>query len=152
MTKLLTEKDFQEASSLSGLPIPLIKAVAEVESKGDGFLDDGRPKILFEGHIFYSQLKKIAIDPEIYVNDNDYKGIIYPKWTKKHYKGGEEEYNRLAIAKTIDFDAALKSASWGRFQIMGFNHKSCGFDNVRNFVHAMEYTPKTTIMSNSNKH
>ena len=37
----------------------------------------------------------------------------------------------------IDGDAALNSASWGRFQIMGFNHSACGYKTVIGFVRAM---------------
>jgi N-acetylmuramidase len=33
--------------------------------------------------------------------------------------------------------AALMSASFGRFQIMGFNHASCGYVEVEEFVAAM---------------
>jgi hypothetical protein len=37
----------------------------------------------------------------------------------------------------LDEDAALRSASWGKFQIMGDNFKACGFTNVASFVDAM---------------
>ena len=33
--------------------------------------------------------------------------------------------------------AALKSASWGKFQLMGFNYKLCGFNSLQAFVNAM---------------
>ena len=33
--------------------------------------------------------------------------------------GGDEEL----AAKLLDLESAFKSASWGRFQIMGFNHQ-----------------------------
>lgn len=140
MSKLLTDIDFIRGSEKSGLPVSLIKTVAEVESAGNGFLEDGRPKMLFEGHIFYRLLKGLGTDPGVYLNDEvtDYGNVIYPEWTKEHYVGGAGEYNRLAVAQTINHDAALQSASWGKFQIMGFNHFHCGFNDVRNFVHAME--------------
>jgi hypothetical protein len=37
----------------------------------------------------------------------------------------------------LDRNAALKSASWGRFQIMGFNHVLAGHPTVDLFVDAM---------------
>ena len=37
----------------------------------------------------------------------------------------------------LNRDAALQSASWGRFQIMGFNHKAAGYATVDSFVQAM---------------
>ena len=44
---MLNEDDYKEAAELLRCDIPAIKAVAEVESSGAGFLCDGRPKILF---------------------------------------------------------------------------------------------------------
>jgi hypothetical protein len=37
----------------------------------------------------------------------------------------------------LDREAALKSASWGRFQIMGFNWNKCGYDSLQAFVNGM---------------
>ncbi|WP_328515044.1 N-acetylmuramidase domain-containing protein [Ralstonia pseudosolanacearum] len=34
-----------------------MRAVNEVESRGSGFLPDGRPVILFERHVMYRQLQ-----------------------------------------------------------------------------------------------
>ena len=51
--------------------------------------------------------------------------------------GGVHEYKRLKLAKEIDEECALKSASWGMFQIMGFNHPLCGCKDVFEFVHKM---------------
>ncbi|MDL2307549.1 N-acetylmuramidase family protein [Desulfovibrio sp. OttesenSCG-928-C06] len=111
-----------------------ISAVCQVESSGSGFLGSGLPKILFEGHIFWRELKKHGEDPEKYASAHG--SILYPKWTRAHYRGGNAEYDRLEEACAIHRCAALKSASWGTFQIMGFNHKSCGYNNVEDFVEA----------------
>ncbi len=35
---------------------------------------------------------------------------------------------------SISEDAALKSCSWGKFQIMGANFKNCGYSNVKEMV------------------
>ncbi|BDS13272.1 N-acetylmuramidase domain-containing protein [Aureispira anguillae] len=116
----------------------VILAIQAVESGGNGFLADGRPKILFEGHIFWRELKKAGKDPAALRPGNE--NIIYSKWTKANYKFGVKEYDRLALAEKIDKIAALKSASWGEFQIMGFNHASAGYSDVESFVEAM-YKP-----------
>jgi len=110
-----------------------IKAVIIVESGGNGFISDNKPKILFEGHIFWSQLLKIGLDPNKFVKGNE--NIVYSKWTKIYYS--EDQYLRLEKAKKINNDAALKSTSWGLFQIMGFNHLSCGYNNVTDYVNDM---------------
>ena len=111
-----------------------LTAVVRVESSGAGFLAPGMPKILFEGHIFWRMLKKQGIDPERLANKHP--SILFPKWTKAHYLGGRREYERLEEALAIHREAALCSASWGAFQIMGFNHEVCGFAGVEEFVEA----------------
>ena len=47
------------------------------------------------------------------------------------------EYDRLEQARKINHEAADASASWGMFQIMGFNYAACGEKSVDNFVKAM---------------
>jgi len=140
VSRFLTDRDISNVANAMGVEIPAIKAVYEVESRGKGFLDNGDPKILFEGHIFWKQLKKKDMDPEQYQEGNE--DILYPKWEKSHYKGGLGEYDRLNRAKEINEEAALCSASWGTFQIMGFNHSKCGFETVREFVDAQYRSEK----------
>ena len=134
---LLTESDFKEAAKLLNCDIAAIKAVAEVESSGKGFLSDGRVKILFEGHQFHKHTKGAYAET--------HPTICYKTWTKQHYaKGpnadvrGAGELCRLEQAMSLDREAALKSASFGKFQIMGFNFSSCDFDDVEEFYAAMQ--------------
>lgn len=129
MSKLLTEQDFKNAANLLSIEIAVIKAVSEVESKGNGFFADGRPKILFESHIFGSLTK--------YKYNDTHPNISSKKWDRKLYKGGIKEYDRLNEAMTLDKETALKSTSWGKFQIMGFNYKACGWPDIYTFVDDM---------------
>ena len=132
----LTEDDFRRCAETLNVEIATIKAVQEVETGGrGGFFALNRPAILFEGHIFWSQLKKQGISPENLVKGNE--DILYPKWTKSHYKGGMGEYERLDKAIAINETAAYSSASWGLFQIMGFNYAACGCKSVMEFVEKM---------------
>ena len=128
-SKTLTESDFSNAATQLGVEVATIKAVATVESAGGGFLASGNPKVLFEGH-WFSKLTKG-------VYDKQHPTISYPRWTKKHYLGGEKEFARFQSAAQLDKSAAQKSTSWGKFQIMGFNHKKAGFGDVGLFVKAM---------------
>ena len=122
----LSPADFARAAAALGCPSAAIRAVVEVESKG-GFLPDCRPRILFERHKF--------------------AGLTGHRWDAAHpaiscatpggYLGGEREYDRLGEALALDREAALKSASWGAFQIMGFNHAAAGHADVEAFVAAM---------------
>lgn len=132
----LSEEDFEKIASRLGVDIATVKAVQEVETAGrGGFFCKAKPAILFEGHIFWNELKKRCIDPNKYgKTDCD---ICYPKWDKKKYNGGIKEYNRLTKAMKINIDAALSSCSWGMFQIMGFNYKTCNEFDITTLVRRM---------------
>ena len=123
----LADADFERAATELGCSVAAVRAVAQVESLGGGYLADRRPKILFERHWFHKLTggKWSA----------DRSHISWPK--AGGYKGGAREYDRLEEALKLDRTAALKSASWGAFQVMGFNHGLCGFADVQPFVRAM---------------
>ena len=124
------------ANELSVEPAAL-KAVYEVESKGDGFLPDGKCIILFEGHIFYRLYEKAFGTTKAISISKQYPNIVYPTWTKQFYLGGSREHTRLEAAKRIHPEIALMSASWGLFQIMGFNYNKADYANVAKFADAM---------------
>ena len=147
MRAKLDEEDYKNAALKLRCEIEVIKAVDEVESNGSGFNEDGSPKILFEAHRFYRELQKIGIDPEQYKKGNE--DIIQRYWSdaRKYYLGKEAEYTRLIKATELLPDKkalapALKSASWGRFQILGSNHKYCGYTDVILYVMAMDLSEK----------
>lgn len=131
----ITEEDYESAANLLKVPVATVKAVSSVEASGKGFESTRRPRCLFEGHIFWSRLKKYSINPELFLGDHT--GIIYPKWDKGKYLGGEKEWNRLEEAWEIKDKAALESASYGLFQIMGFNYAACGCSDVFEFTSKM---------------
>ena len=133
--RFLSEQDLIDEARRLDLDLAVIKAVHEVESRGVGFLA-GRPKILFEGHRFWKQLQHHGIDPEDRAAGNE--DILHPTWSRRYYRGGLAEYHRLRRAELIHADAAMESASWGAYQIMGFNHRLAGFASVRDFVRAHE--------------
>ena len=132
----LTEEDFKRCADALGIEVATIKAVQEVETGNrGGFVAPNRPAILFEGHIFWNQLKKKGLNPENYVKGNE--DILFPKWEPQYYKNAMEEYARLEKARTIHEEAAICSASWGLFQIMGFNYAACGCRTAQEFVEEM---------------
>jgi hypothetical protein len=103
-------------------------AVLSVETSGCGFLDDRRPKILFERHQFH------ALTGGRY--DKTHPNISQP--TAGGYgAGGAYQYTRLAEALALDPDNALKSASWGLGQVMGLNFARAGFPTAQAMVDAM---------------
>jgi hypothetical protein len=127
---MLTRQDFEDDAAKIGCEVEAVMAVATVESAGGGFDPEGFPKTLFEGHWFYRLTKgKFA---------TSHPTLCFPKWTREYYgKTWKEEKARLQEAIQLDRNAALMSASWGMFQIMGFNHAKCGFKTIQQFVTAM---------------
>lgn len=126
----LTENDYVQAASMIGCDVAAIRAVDDVESNGAGFGPDGRPTILFEPHVF-SRLTQRRFD-------STHGGVSYLKWgTKPYPRDQKARWDQLLYAAKLDRDAAYQSASYGRFQIMGFNFASCAFSTVHDFVEAM---------------
>lgn len=143
MKPRLNHTDIAHLARQYGLEPAALMAVVMVESNGRGFLPDGRCKILFEGHIFWRQLVTVGINPARLVMGN--QDILYEVWDKRKYIGGAGEYARLEKAMRIHKTAALKSASYGLFQIMGFNHALCGYAKITEFVEAMNESEKNQL-------
>jgi hypothetical protein len=131
---LLTDEDYRRAAATLGCEVAAIRAVADVESGGrTGFLPDGRPKILFESHVF----SKLTGGQ----HDAAHRDISTARWIR-NYVGGAGEYDRLGRAMQLDSEAALKAASWGKFQILGMNYGRAGSRTVDEFVEAQKRSEK----------
>lgn len=130
----LTDADLVKAAATLGVSLAAVRAVNEVESRGQGMLADGRPVILFERHVFYKALDKHGVDA----------AGVAEKWpaiaskTPGGYQGGGAEYMRLATACAIHRAAALESCSWGAFQIMGYHWEFLGYASADEFVERMK--------------
>jgi len=136
--KTLTNERIAEIAKEFKIDPAALLAVKEIESGGSGFLPNGKPKILFEGHIFYRLLSKVVNNVRLNQLKNEFPQVVYPVWDRKKYKGGILEYTRLEQAMRIDKKLALQSASWGLFQIMGMNYAMYGCSNVEEFVDKMK--------------
>lgn len=134
----LTEDDFRRCAAKLDVEVATIKAVKYMETgERSGYLSSGRPIIRFEGHWFWKFLETDRHwNPNNFIKGNEDILYRYDKNQTQH-KGGEGEYVRLEKAKAIYEEGALKSASWGLFQIMGFNYEKCGCASVREFVEKM---------------
>ncbi len=140
---VLTKEDFINAGKLLGCHPGMVEALALKETHGKAFLPDGRPTILFERHQFYkripivrkagqTQASLIAVRDQAAKVDGDICSSV-----RGGYKGGAAEYDRLARAQKYSDTAALESASWGQFQVMGFNAVAIGYPSVQEFVRLM---------------
>lgn len=135
-SKALTEEAIREAANNLGVDVACVKAVAEVESLGNGFNSTGMVKILFERHKFYKFIAQKYGVPKANQLAAMHPDICSPK-AGGYTSSTATEHKRLDKAIAIDRECAMKSASWGRFQVMGFNHAAAGFSNVEDFCVAM---------------
>jgi hypothetical protein len=124
----LTKNDIVAAARGLGVEPAAVKAVTDVEAGGNGFFADGRPKILFENYWFWK------LTNGRFGSCND---LSCDHWDRSFYRGGPAEYDRLGAAYSKDQNAALQSASWGAFQIMGFNYNSVGYSTIDAFISDM---------------
>lgn len=121
-----TPHGFDEAAREISCDPAVLNAVLVVETGGHGFDRAGRPKALFEPHVFYRLLheaKKMdalraAVDA----------GLGYPKWGTRPYP--EDSYPRIEAACRIEGEIALQATSWGLPQILGMNHSAAGYGSA----------------------
>lgn len=101
----VTDDQLTALATRLGCTVKQLKAVATVESGGAGFDKKGRPKILFERHIFHGLTDGRASTC----------GFSNPKG------GGynEDSWKKLTSAMNVDVLAAFASCSWGKFQVLG---------------------------------
>lgn len=133
-TQKITKAAIAAAAASIGVPAAAVYAVYLVESNGRGFMDDGRPVILFERHIMRRQLQYAGIPTAQFERTQpDIVNVNSGGYTRT----SAGEHARLDRAVQINRVCALESASWGLFQLMGFNHARCGFPAIQAFVNAM---------------
>ncbi|MDQ0653045.1 N-acetylmuramidase family protein [Pseudomonas cedrina] len=135
----LSETDFQNAATQlgGGISVNIIKAFATVESGGrSGFGPARLPVIAFEGHVFRKYTKNIY-DQAHPLLSYPYKKKAGPQWQVNN-KDQIKAWETMATAFALDQEAALMSASWGMFQVMGFNYGSCGYKTVFELVAALK--------------
>jgi murein DD-endopeptidase MepM/ murein hydrolase activator NlpD len=152
----ITAAEWQGAADLIGCEPEVLKAIAEVESGGRYAFwrlnkADGKniPAILYERHCFSTETKRMF--------DKDHPDISWPTpyvskkaLGEKNFKMSDgkvdaddvyssyaSSYLRLINAYRLDATAALKSCSWGKFQILGTNYNLCGTATPAAFVKQM---------------
>jgi hypothetical protein len=131
MGRPLDDGDITSAANKLNVTEAHVRAVIAVEASGSGFLgkyenDPRLPKILFEAHIFSRETGGRF--------DESHPQLSSDSWNRDLYAGGLKEHDRLRQAAKLDFVAAYRSASWGLFQIMGFNHEAAGYDRLHDFI------------------
>ena len=151
MKYTLKEEDFVWAANQLGCEVAAIKAVDYVESRGKGFYPTGEPTILFERHVFRKETQA-KYDKEYPELSNVKRGgygseSIQLRKLEQASRIDATYFNNGTIKKQPNRDAALKSCSWGRFQIMGFNYKLAGFSKLQDFINAMYRSERDQLMA-----
>ena len=118
----------QAAANQLGCDIAALQALLDVEAGGFGFDHAGRPKMLFEPHLFWQNLSGTERDSAVQA------GLARPAWKPGNYP--PDSYPRLYEAMKINENAALNSCSWGLPQILGENHSPAGYKAAQDMVAA----------------
>jgi LysM repeat protein len=128
----LVVSDYVRGVNGLGCTEATLRAVVEVENElaGPGFLPSGKPKLRFDASVFarYTHHRFNRTHPNISSSRPD---------PAAQTRSGEHQYERLAIAQSLDPIAALKAGHWGLFQIPGYQHAAAGFPSVSALVEAM---------------
>ncbi|WP_447214717.1 N-acetylmuramidase family protein [Citrobacter pasteurii] len=136
----IEETDYEEAAKKLNCEVAAIKAVAKTETGAYGSYfkfqqdDDYVPAILFERHHFHK-----------YTNGkhDKYSDISNPD--SGGYGPTSEQYSKLLRAYALDKKSALKSTSWGKFQILASNHVAAGYASPEDFVFALSKSEKNQL-------
>lgn len=97
-----------------------LRAFLEVEAASRGYDRHGRPRMLFEPHVFYRNLSGADRDEAVRA------GLAYRRWGERPYPS--DSYPRLVEAMEIDESAALMACSIGLSQVLVENHEMVGYD------------------------
>jgi len=144
--RFINRDHIAEASKMLDIDTAAVQSVYEVESRGTGFLPDGRVVILYERHIMRRRLNENGFNRS-FIKEQEAK---YPNLVNKEtggYRGLAAEHYRLSNARRIHSDSALESASWGLFQIMGYHWQRLGFESVLHFVTEMEKSEAQQLLA-----
>jgi N-acetylmuramidase len=129
MSGRLQIHDLNVAAKRLGIELATLRAVDAIESGGSGFYADGRVKILFESHQFnrLTEGRFLVSHPT----------LATATWAagRAFYKANQND--RLRAAKLLDASAAIQACSWGRYQLMGFHFRRCGYASPALFEQAM---------------
>lgn len=136
----IDESDYISAAADLSCEVEAIKAVAMSETAATGSFyaevnSDAVPAILYERHYFHRLTSGAHSDANPDISNASRGG--YGKFSA--------QYPKLLKAYALNKSAALKSASWGKFQIMGANYSAAGYSSVEDFVVGMSISEKNHL-------
>lgn len=126
--KRIDDIDLPKLGQRLGVGEDELHAFIDAETRGTGFDSIGRPRILFERHIFHKYVPRAKRTQAMNA------GLANA--TPGGYGKESEQYGKLLAAIAIDKTSALYSCSWGLAQVMGFNHEAAGYATVEDMIAA----------------
>lgn len=108
-----TDADMKVFADRLGCSVKQLKAVSLVESGGSGFDNKGRPKILFERHLFHR------------FTNGKFSVSAYSNSSGGGYK--DDSWAKLGEAASKSVFAAFEAVSWGKFQVLGMWWDELGY-------------------------
>lgn len=128
-----------KAAALAGIQPAALLAIVETETNGEIFERDGKtPQFLYERHVAYREAEKVS--PEL-LRAFRLAGLAIPKWSKATQyldeRTSQQRLDLMAKAIAINEEVALRSASWGVGQTMGFLCHELNFDSAKQMVDYM---------------
>jgi len=124
----------REAALTLGCDVEAIEAVARIEAGAEGaFLDTGEPVLLFERHAFWRLVLAEHGREAAELWHQAVPDVCNPE--PGGYGPVSRQHIRLRVATKLDREIALRSASWGLFQILGDNCGRCRL-TLQDFINA----------------
>ena len=151
----INDNDYATTAKELGIEKEVLMAIASQESKHASFKAVKQATILFERHKMYRLLiKKGNTKASVDALSKKYPSIV------NEDSGGHNDmtsYDKLKTAKSIDYDCAIQSCSWGKFQVMGFHYanlysspreleKAMNMCELQQFKYFVLYLKKTNGM------
>lgn len=134
----LSADDYATSAATIGCETAMVEALARTEDTN--WDASGGPGILFERHLFSKHSKHVY-------------NLTHPDISNRHQGGYgllRMQYPKLVRAGVLNEEAALKSCSWGKFQILGENFAAAGFDTVAAMVTAMMISEQEHLKAATN--
>lgn len=125
-------RHLRNAAQTLEVELPALLALESIESSRSGFDGAGRPKLRFEAHLFrrFTKGRFDASHPTL--------SAPYPGSLRLSSSDSDREWRRFETASGLNESAAIRAASWGRYQILGKHYELLGFDSPQGFRETME--------------
>ncbi len=137
----VTRADLEAAAQTLNVEVAAIRAVAQVEAGGAPFAPNGAPIIRYELHLLKGEIEKAqgAGVAAGYQRTHPYLCNDYQAGRGFHGGGQPNEWSMLYNAMILrgQKESALRSASYGKYQVMGFNFSDGRWGSVSAFTSDM---------------